>query len=411
MNSSLLLKIFEYALLPSLEKCLKLNDLQMGFRPFTGCKDAIMICKEVVMNNNAKGSNVHCAFIDLSKVFDKLDHNVLNEKLLKSNVPRQVARIINYMLRNTNVHVAHDDYVGKAWNVREGSRQGGVLSGLLFNFYMKSCIDDLLNLDVGCMLGPYRTNVIAYADDIILMAPSANGLQILLNKFNESIAEIKLTINVSKSKYMIFKHHKSYSHEPRVFLNNMLLERVFEHKYLGIMLVDNIDNCKDADRVTNSFLKQFNSMYYRFNFADKNILNYLFVTYATSFYGIELWYNGKNRNKYLRTPAVAYHKAIKKLYNLSPYDSNHYACDIGGFEIFKHLQSKRMLKYCYSLFKSQGSCMKRMRYYINFLSNVKSNIRRIFQNEYDITDVFRNDIDAVLSRIKFVQNHEPRSIF
>ena len=276
---------------------------------------------------------------------------------------------------------------------------------------MKESIDKLVCQDVGCMLGPFKTNVIAYADDIVIMCPSANGLQILLDNFQESIKSDNLTINVKKSKYMIMKHAKSFKFDPKVYLNQVPLERVYEHKYLGIIIMDSLSNSSDADRATNSFLKQFNSMYYRFNFAEKNVLNYLFKTYSSSFYGIELWYNDKNRKKVLRTPAVAYHKAVKKICSLSPYDSNHYACEIVGVDIFTHLQSKRMFKYCYSLLKSDNDFMRKIKYYISFQSHIKKNVSRIFRSEYDVVNVFLNDFDAVYSRINYVQKNEPRSIF
>ena len=49
-------------------------------------------------------------------------------------------------------------------------------------------------------------NVLAYADDIVLMAPSLKGLQKLIDTLGESIKKISLKINIKKSKYkVIFK--------------------------------------------------------------------------------------------------------------------------------------------------------------------------------------------------------------
>ena len=40
---------------------------------------------------------------------------------------------------------------------------------------------------------------------------------------------------------------------------------------------------------------------------------------------------------------------------------------------------------------------------------IKSRVRKIFNDDYDMNDVFANDIDAVIARIDFVQRNEPRS--
>ena len=40
---------------------------------------------------------------------------------------------------------------------------------------------------------------------------------------------------------------------------------------------------------------------------------------------------------------------------------------------------------------------------------IKSRVRNIFNDDYNIIDVFLNDSDAVIARIDFVQKNEPRT--
>ena len=47
-----------------------------------------------------------------------------------------------------------------------------------------------------------------------------------------------------------------------------------------------------------------------------------FKLHAMSFYGVETWFM-KIRTKGLNTISIAYHKAIKRMCNKRPYDSNH----------------------------------------------------------------------------------------
>jgi len=62
-----------------------------------------------------------------------------------------------------------------------GTRQGGVLSPYFFSRYIRDLIASIANSDVGCKLSGHFVNVLAYADDIVLIAPSWKALQQLLN--------------------------------------------------------------------------------------------------------------------------------------------------------------------------------------------------------------------------------------
>jgi len=201
------------------------------------------------------------------------------------------------MYRNTYVNISFNDCIGEEWQIRNGVRQGGILSTLLFSFYINDCIEAVTCLDTGCSIGFQRCNVLAYADDITLIAPSAKGLQTLIDVMSFSLRNICLKINVKKLMYMLFKCRKRSTVESSVHLFAEPLKRVFELKYLGIILTDDMSIGKDIDRVINSFLRQYNSMFYKFNFIDRNILFFLFKTYTSSFYGIELWYNVLSRDK------------------------------------------------------------------------------------------------------------------
>ena len=65
--------------------------------------------------------------------------------------------------------------------LKTGARQGGVLSPMLFSVF----IDDLIKLvnyaNIGCRIGASCAAIFLYAGDIILLAPSVQALQSLVN--------------------------------------------------------------------------------------------------------------------------------------------------------------------------------------------------------------------------------------
>jgi Reverse transcriptase (RNA-dependent DNA polymerase) len=68
--------------------------------------------------------------------------------------------------------------VATCFKIYNGVRQGGLLSPFLFRFY----ICDLINeLDIGCNYFGTNINLVAYAADMVLLAPSWHGLQNLPN--------------------------------------------------------------------------------------------------------------------------------------------------------------------------------------------------------------------------------------
>ena len=99
-------------------------------------------------------------------------------------------------------------------------------------------MSSIANSGVGCSLGITRTNILSYADDIALLAPSAAGLQFLLNKLSVELEELCLVVNPTKSNYMVFTKSRSSFIDTKVFLSESEISRCNECSYLGIMLSD-----------------------------------------------------------------------------------------------------------------------------------------------------------------------------
>ena len=296
----------------------------------------------------------------------------------------------------------------ESWLTGNGVRQGGILSPLLFGFYINDMLESISNMNVGCSLNGYKTNIIAYADDLLLMSPSLSGLQQMLNKVQDCLSDLCFNI-ADKSKYIIFKHKKfkpnEYNFEIR--LDGSVLKDVNECIYLGVILNGSRDVGSDIDRVLSSFLKQFNCMYSKFNFAHRDVLIYLFKAYTSSFYGIEVIYD-RIPKFLLNRLSVAYHKAVKRILNFNIWDNNHDACDMAGVLMFKHLLAKRQLCYWVNLSNSDSPCLASLKYYFRSCSHIFLNLKKFFIDSYSV-NILTNPLCALLARISYVQRTEPRS--
>ena len=408
MNSGMGLKIFEYTIMPFLTKALKLSNCQFGFRQDTSCISAITVVKETIFRYNSENSNVHAALIDCSKAFDKINKNILFNLLENSGLDRMIVRVIRCMYCNTYVNTCFNGCDSEPWKTENGTRQGGIISPILFSYYINQVIEEISNMKVGCSLFGYKTGIICYADDILLLSPSINGLQSMLNVLSTRLRSLCLTVNPLKSNFIIFKRARYTGGAGlSVFLDNIALEQVNHCKYLGVILSGNGDLGLDVDRVTVSFLKQFYSMYGKFKFCEKNVLYHLFRTFTSSFYGIEVWAE-KLKGAQLHKISVAYHKAIKIICGLNQWDSNHVACDQAGLPIFRHLLAKRVISVWHRVCYSKSPCLANLKYYFRHKGLFTAKIEGWIFDNY-ACNIRDNPFCAMVARINYVQRTEPRS--
>ena len=201
--------------------------------------------------------------------------------------------MLHHVLTNTFVYVGFGSSSSVVCKTSNGVRKVGIWSTLLYNIYVNDLIDHVSDLDVGCRLGDYSTNILRYADDMILKSPSADGwFEGLVQNISFGLSELNLKMNSQKSSYIVFKKKRpSAVVSENIDLNGYCLERVEEIKYLGVILVSNASIANDVDRCCSAFLRHFNAICHKFKFLHNNIMIFLFISYCSSFYGIETWYS------------------------------------------------------------------------------------------------------------------------
>ena len=82
------------------------------------------------------------------------------------------------------------------FTVLKGVRQGGILSPRIFAVYVDDLSKQLSDARSGCLTGHQCINHVIYADEICLLAPSALGLQKLLEICYDFIQDNDIILNV-----------------------------------------------------------------------------------------------------------------------------------------------------------------------------------------------------------------------
>ena len=411
MSSSVLLKVLEYCIMDKIYPLVTLDDRQHGFRIGHSTASACLILKETLLHYKNGNSDIYACFVDISKAFDSVNHYILMQKLIEYGIPLLYVNVISFMYSNQIVKVRFGSHVSNEWEVKNGVRQGGILSSLLFSIYIDMLLRKISELDIGCRMGILRSNIIAYADDLVLLSPSAKGLQKIIDIAYCEGLNIDLKFNYMKTKCMVFRSsvNKAGTENMQHFrINDSNIEFVKSFRYLGY-IVSNDFNCNDdINRARNKFYAQFNSLLRKFHFSNPEVKIFLFRQFCLQVYGCELWFNGSYSKTLLKGFDVGYHKAIKKILNMSYHESNHYACQEAQVFTFKHFINKcKIIAALHMISKPCNFILKIFDFFMvssMFLRDVYSILRDI----YNVDSLSFNDKQAIISRICFVQNHESK---
>ena len=174
-----------------------------------GTDSCIYILKELLLNYTKLNSNIFLCFLDASKAFNRINYGKLFKKLLNTPVPKFLIRILTFWYSHQQMRVKWGGSLSSPFKLKNGVRQGSVLSPFLFNFYLNDLSTTLNTFYIGCATGNVIINHLIYADDIVLISPSVKGLNKLLLTCEQYAKDHDILFNPNKSVSMIVKAKKS----------------------------------------------------------------------------------------------------------------------------------------------------------------------------------------------------------
>ena len=247
--SKLLEKCVYKRLYGFLDKNKILYKKQYGFRSNHSCEQAIQdLCSHILINKE-KNLITTVIYLDLSKAFDTLSHELLLKKLELYGIRGICNKWFESYITNRYLQVkcntlsCNDEKISHKYKITHGTAQGSCLGPLLFNIF---CNDMYLNIDL--------CNLILFADDTTLYASHKNikylnyMLQTDLNKLDLWFRANKLSLNISKTNTMTIKP-KDSPLKNELKLNNKTLPIVENTKFLGITIDNKLSWTKHINSI------------------------------------------------------------------------------------------------------------------------------------------------------------------
>jgi len=295
MLSNSITKILETALINKILSSADSDAYQFGFKKNHSTAHCTNLLKQTVEYYTKRGSHVFACFIDFKKAFDRVNYWKLFNKLIDDGISVDIVAMLSYWYSHQHVNVRWHNNVSDSFSVENGTRQGGILSPYLFTRYIRELLCSIINTRTGCNIGGMMLNILAYADDIVLLAPSWVAMQDLIDVLSVNIEEIDMVCNVDKTVCMMFKpkcRSKIVSEQfPCFTLSNKHIQYVDRFRYLGHILNNEFTDDDDIRREIRNLFMRTNLLTRRFSKCSVAVKLSLFKAYCLCLYDTALWHS------------------------------------------------------------------------------------------------------------------------
>ena len=298
-------------LLNFLDKHHIINSYQFGFRKCHSTEQAILETVDTIRKSIDNNEYTCGIFLDFKKAFDTVDHNILLSKLYKYGIRGLGHNWFTDYLTNRQQYVKVGNIKSCPMEIKCGVPQGSTLGPLLFLLY----INDLPNTS-------QLLNFRLFADDTNIFYSNKDP-SVIENVINTELIHVldycavnKLTINFSKTHYIIFKSVRKK--EPVINIPNM--QQKDHIKYLGVYL-DKYLNWEHQIKVVHSKVSKNIGIIRKLRYyVDLKTLTdiYYSLIYPYLSYGILAW--GSTYKTNLARISTVQNKCVRTIFYANRYE-------------------------------------------------------------------------------------------
>ena len=228
--------------------------------------------------------------------FDICKFNILFEKLLSTGLPAIVVRALMFSYQHQYAWVKWGSVRSDIFCIRNGTRQGSIASPVFWAVYCDQLLKELRKLGVGAYVAGVFMGASAYADDLVLVAPTRHAMQLMLGLCEEYSAKNNILFSthpnpqLSKTKciFMTGKAKNLVKPVPlTLWWRDLPLVECASH--LGHTLHESGTMDQDARVARAKLIDQLVDIQHSFFFASSVEILRAYQVYCSSHYGSMLW--------------------------------------------------------------------------------------------------------------------------
>ena len=317
-------KVFEKVVFKQVYDYFNDNNLlyknQYGFRKKHSTELAGLEFHDKIVSELDQGKLPLAIFLDLSKAFDTIDHEIMLHKLRYYGITGISLQWFKSYLTNRRQYVQFKDSISSESPLTTGVPQGSILGPLMFIIYMN---------DIAHVTDKFHFTI--YADDTTLIAPicsfainSNQDYVHIAKNINEELQIItdwlalnKLSLNAKKTKMMIFHfHQRKISHmKLNLKINKTKIEQVKEFCFLGVMFDECITWKSHIKKIASKISVVVGTLNKLKRFLPQNILKMIYNSLVLPHinYGLLLW--GQNYGRIFKLQKWAMRAITCSKYN------------------------------------------------------------------------------------------------
>uniref|UniRef100_A0A2S2NK85 RNA-directed DNA polymerase from mobile element jockey n=1 Tax=Schizaphis graminum TaxID=13262 RepID=A0A2S2NK85_SCHGA len=185
-------KVFERIILSRLKYLINIRNEQHAFRTGHSTTTQLITLIDDLTSKTQEGEKTVAVFLDVAKAFDRVWHQGLIYKLMTTNVPLPLIKLVDSFLKNRSFQIKIDDHLSTPRKINAGVPQGSCLSTLLYLVYT----NDFPTLR--------PTTASLFANDTLLYTSNRNykyavlALQRQLIITSEWFSKWRIQLNISK---------------------------------------------------------------------------------------------------------------------------------------------------------------------------------------------------------------------
>ena len=314
------------------------------------------------------GSEVFSCQTDMTKAFDFVRHSLLFIKLLKANLSKIFIRLLIIIYKFQFANVRWNGFLSSVFSLCNGVRQGQILSGILYCFYVNNLFILLRRRTTGCWVNNNYHGMFGYSDDNWVLAPSLTCLQEMMVTIEEYCQEHRLQFSTdpiaSKCKTKCIAFLQKERPLKNIILNGNPLPWVKEGVHLGNYFENKYNGmCRDIQIKRAQFINKSCELLQEFSFAHPCTILKMHCIYNLHFTGSPLWN--------IFGPDIvrlenSWNVCVRKIFGL-PFNSHRYFIEpLSKMKHQKNILTKRFISFLGEIQSSKKNIPKQL---LNVIKN------------------------------------------